>query len=238
MDGPGRPVTGYPAPNPNAYTGNPPPSGTAPYAYPTAYYQPDPIGGRRQVWLRRVLAVAIGLIIALGAAIFIAWLVLRPQVPEFRVDSFSLTNFTVDNASVISFSSEVRLTARNPNKKMSLDYDRIDAMIFYKSWSISDTVIPPFSQGTKNETSMTAKFAAVGRFLDESAVDGINRERRGNGNVGFNLRVLARVKFKATAWRTRKRYLKVFCGDLVVGIPTNGRPGMLTGGSRECHEGI
>ncbi|KAK6138465.1 hypothetical protein DH2020_027785 [Rehmannia glutinosa] len=238
MEDPNRPVTGYPAPNPhpNGYSANPPPSGAAyPYAAaappPNAYYNYyDPESVRRANCLRRIFAFVIGLVIIFGTVTFIVWLVLRPQLPEFRVDSFSVSNFTLGNNSLISFTSEIRLTARNPNKKMSLAYDHIEAVIFYKSDSLSETTVPPFSQDTKNETSLTANFAAAGSFVDKSVMDGINGERGKNGNVDFNLRMLSRVRFEAKAWRTRNRFLKVFCGDLVVGIPADGRPGALTGG--------
>ncbi|KAK6163648.1 hypothetical protein DH2020_000512 [Rehmannia glutinosa] len=202
------------------------------------YYQSDPNTLRRPTLLRRLLALVIGLIVVFAAITFIVWLVLRPQLPQFRVDSFSVSNFTLGNNSLISFTSQVRLTARNPNKKITLSYDHIDAVVFYRSSSLSDTVVPPFSQDTKSETSLTANFAAVGTFVDQLAVNGINNERGSRGTVGFNLRMLSRVRFKAKAWRTRHRLLKVFCGDLVVGIPSNGRPGTLTGGPRQCRVGI
>lgn len=241
----GRPVTGYPAPNPNGYAGHQPPPATA-YPYPAAYYgnqsynpyyQPDPNAVRRPTWLRRILAVAIGLLVIIAAVTFIVWLVLRPQFPEFRVDSLSLTNLTLGNTSVVSFSSEVRLTVRNPNKKMTLEYDDIQASINYKSLSISQTRVGPFSQGKKNDTSLTANFAAVGSVANKPLVDGMNNEIRNNGNVELNLSMLSRVKFKAKAWRTWGRRLRVFCGDLRVSIPNNGQPGTLIGGSKQCREG-
>ncbi|CAA3022709.1 YLS9-like [Olea europaea subsp. europaea] len=260
MEDPNRPVTGYPAsahnsyPNGYAIGANPPPSGTGyPYVAPpptTGYYSyqnnpynqqnynQDPYSARRATCLRRIFAFVIGLVIILGTITFIVWLVLRPQLPEFRVDSFSVSNFTVGNNSLVSFTSEVQITARNPNKKMKLGYDHIMAKVFYKSESLADTSIPPFYQDTKNETSIMANFAAAGSYVDKRVVDGINWDRSKNGNVGFNLRMISRVKFEAKAWRTRRRFLKVFCGDLVVGITSNARSGMLTGGPKQCRAGI
>lgn len=86
-------------------------------------------------------------------------------------------------------------------------------------------------------TSLTVRLAAAARFVETAAVDGVNGERRSNGNVVFNLRIFSRIGFKAKAWRARRRYLKVYCGDLVVGIPANGRPGTLSGGLRRCGGG-
>ncbi|CAI9785840.1 unnamed protein product [Fraxinus pennsylvanica] len=252
MEDPNRPVTGYPV-NPNGYSANPPPAGTAyPYAAPapnsyTSYqnypylqtsYQSDPDLVRRATCLRRIFAFIIGLVVVFGTITFIVWIVLRPQLPEFRVDSFSFSNFTITNGSLVSFTSEARLTARNPNKKMTVDYDDIGAVIFYKSQTLSDTTVPPFFQDTKNETSLKANFAAAGSFVDKWAVDEINNERDENANVEFNLRMLSRVRLEAKAWTTRNRLLKVFCGDLVVGFPSNGRSGTLTSGPKQCRVGI
>ncbi|CAA2975585.1 YLS9-like [Olea europaea subsp. europaea] len=250
MEDPNRPVTGYPV-NTNGYSINPPPAGTAyPYAAPNSYtsyqnypysqqsYQPDPALVRRATCVRRIFAFIVGLVIISGTIAFIAWIVLRPQLPEFRVDSFSFSNFIITNDSLVSFTSEARLTARNPNKKMTVDYDHIVAMILYKSETLSDTTVPPFFQDTKNETSLKANFAAAGSFVDKSVVDGINNERDNNGNVGFRLRMFSTVRLEAKAWPTRKRSLKVFCEDLAVAFPSNGRSGTLTSGPKQCHVGF
>lgn len=259
MEDRNRPVTGYPAPNPqsNGYSANaaPPPAGTAyPYAAPAPppsayYYQNNPYQNqnynqydaesvRRATCLRRIFAFVIGLVVIFGTVTFIVWLVLRPQLPEFRVDSFSMSNFTLTNDSFITFTSEIKLTARNPNKKMSLGYDHIATAIYYQSYSLSETTAAPFYQGTRNETSLTARFAAAGAFVEKPAADAMNGERVKKGNVNFNLRMLSRVRFEAKAWKARKRYLKVFCGDLILGLPTNGKSGTLTGGPKQCRVGI
>ncbi|CAA0825252.1 Late embryogenesis abundant (LEA) hydroxyproline-rich glycoprotein family [Striga hermonthica] len=242
MEDHNRPVTGYPASNPNGYPPNPPPSGTA-YPYAAAAPPPNPYYGypnnpyhhpRRSTFSRRFLAFTIGLIVVLGAVTLIIWLVLRPQVPQFRVDSVTLSNLTVSDNSLVSFTSQVRLTARNPNRRLTLAYDRLDAAVYYRSWSLADTVLPPFSLGTKSETQLTANFSSVGNFVERVAADGMNRERGSRGSIGLNLRVLSRVRFRTNAWRTRVRLLQVFCGDLEVGVPSNGRQGTLTGGPRRC----
>ncbi|XP_057770742.1 NDR1/HIN1-like protein 10 [Salvia miltiorrhiza] len=197
-------------------------------------YQYDAKSVRRATCLRRIFAFVIGLIVIFGTATFIVWLILRPQLPEFRVDSLSISNFTLGNDLLISFTSEIKLTAKNPNKKMKLGYDHIETAIYYQSYSLSETTVAPFYQGTKNETSLTVRFAAAGSFLEKVAVDEITGERGKNDNVNFNLRMLSRVRFEAKVWRTRRRFLKVFCGDLVLGLPTSGRSEVLTGGPRQC----
>ncbi|XP_073147723.1 NDR1/HIN1-like protein 26 [Henckelia pumila] len=251
MEDPSRPVTGYPAPNlylhPNGY----PPAGTAYPCTTTAagppynYYQYNPYyqqssehdAIRRAACVRRMFAFFIGVIFFFGTVTFITWLVLRPQLPEFRVDSFSVSNFTLTDSSLVSFTSEIHLTVRNPNKKMTLSYDEIRAIIFYKSTSLSENTMAPFSQHTKTDSALTANFVAIERSVDESAAHRINTGRLKNGNVGFNFRLVSRIQFEAKAWRTT-RSLMVYCGDFSVSIPSNGSSGMLTSGPSQCRVGI
>lgn len=253
MADPSRPVTGYPAP-PGYPQHNPIPNGHAtayPYAAPPppppqpTYYNPnpnpyysDPYAAQRTTFFRRIFAFLIASIIITGTIIFIVWLVLRPRIPVFRVDSFTLTNFNISpSTSLITGNWDVRFTVRNPNRKIALSYDHIEAYVFYKSESLSVTTVPPFAQGTKNETSVRATFAAASAYIENSVADGINSERS-RGSVVFNVRMLARVRFKAGVWRARKRLLTVFCRDLSIALSSNSSGGSLTGGSRECRVGL
>nr|GLL32406.1 protein YLS9-like [Ipomoea trifida]GME11223.1 protein YLS9-like [Ipomoea batatas] len=249
------PVTGYPAPagapptNSNGYYSNrPPPSGTA-YAYaappPRAYnynynnynpyyQQPDADAVRRAVFLRRVFAVIIALFIIIGVVFFIIWLVLRPRIPEFRADSLSVSNFNLSN-NLVTANWEFQFTARNPNKKISLDYQHIYAEIFYDDESLAETSVAPFYQDSRNETTSKAEFAAKGAFVEDWVVERINKERP---DIVFKVWMLARVSFKAGSWRTRSRYLRVFCGGLTVGFSRNSSSGNLVGAPRQCRSGL
>nr|XP_027125237.1 NDR1/HIN1-like protein 10 [Coffea arabica] len=245
-----RPVTGYPAPATNGHP--PPPSNTSyPYAAPPpaayynqqyytgpAYHQPDPDAIRRATFLRRLFAFIIAGVIILGTILFIIWLVLRPRLPEFRVDSLSVSNFNLSSSTLVSADFDVKITARNPNGKITLFYDNVEAAVYFKNFQLSQTTLPPFSQGKKNETSFTAELAAVKAYLDGDIANGINGERGKNGNVVLNVRMLMEVRFKAGAWKARRRYLKAFCGDLSVGISANASNGTLTGGPRQCRVGL
>ncbi|KAL3530331.1 hypothetical protein ACH5RR_009653 [Cinchona calisaya] len=246
MADPSRPVTGYPAPN---TTGQPPPpSNTSyPYAAPTstyydqqyypANYQPDPDAIRRAILLRRLFGILIACVIIIGTILFIIWLVLRPRLPAFRVDSFSVTNFNISSSTLLSANFDVGITARNPNTKITLAYDVIEAGVYFRGYSLSETTLPPFTQSKKNETSFRADFAAVRAYVNGDAVNGINGQSK-NGNVVFNLRMVMTVRFKAGVWRDRRRVLRVVCGDLSVGVSSNSTNGTLLGGARQCRSGL
>ncbi|GAA0143997.1 hypothetical protein LIER_04555 [Lithospermum erythrorhizon] len=248
-----RPVTGYPAPNPNGFNHQPPPTATAfPYAAPppqnypyytnnnhqypsSTYYNPQ-----RATFLRRFFAIIIATVIITGTIIFIIWLVLRPKLPQFRVESFSVTAPFNLTSNRLTTSWDVALTVRNPNGKITLYYDDVQAAVFYRGHSLADTYLAPFVQGKKSESALKASFAAASTFVDGRDVDGMNEERgKGGGSVGFNVRIIADVRFKAGIWRARRRLLKVYCGNLVVSVVGNGsRSNGLSGGPRQCSVGM
>ncbi|KAL8201787.1 hypothetical protein R6Q57_010934 [Mikania cordata] len=231
----GRPVTGYPAPAaPNGYAypyaAHPPPT-----YFNVATGNPPYPNQQRANFLRRVFAVFIGCIIIIGTIVFIIWLVLRPKVPQFRVDTLSLTNFNITSNSMISGNWNAGVTVRNPNSKITLYYDHVEAAVFYKFRSIAMTMLPPFAQGKKNETVVRATFASSSEYFDNPKE--INGDRA-RGTVDFNLRMVARVRFKAGVWWTRRRILRIYCPDLSVGVSANSSAGSMTGGSKHCRVGL
>ncbi|KAI7984510.1 hypothetical protein LOK49_LG15G02002 [Camellia lanceoleosa] len=104
--------------------------------------------------------------------------------------------------------------------------------------SLSPTPPSSLRSGDLNQTTLRASFATASSYVDDWAVEGINGERKSHGTVNFNVRLLCRVRFKASWWRARHRILSVYCGDLTVGVSSNGAGGTLVGGARECRVGI
>ncbi|PWA69616.1 Late embryogenesis abundant protein, LEA-14 [Artemisia annua] len=143
------------------------------------------------------------------------WLILRPQVPQFRVQSFTLSNFNESN-NLVTGNWDASLDVRNPNDKIVLYYDHLEAAVFYKGESIAVTTVAPFMQGKKNETSVKASFAALNAYVN----NGNGIKGSGGSVVEFNLRMVARVRFKAGAWWARRRILRIYCPDL--NLPVGG----------------
>ncbi|KAL8249821.1 hypothetical protein R6Q59_006689 [Mikania micrantha] len=92
------------------------------------------------------------------------------------------------------------------------------------------TMLPPFVQGKKNETVVRATFASSSEYFDDP--NEINSDRA-RGTVDFNLRMVARVRFKAGVWWTRRRILRIYCPDLSLGISANN-----SAGSKHCRVGL
>ncbi|KAK3408273.1 hypothetical protein EUGRSUZ_J00544 [Eucalyptus grandis] len=239
------PVTSYPAPPPSgAYSDGYPPGAHSNAAYPYAVPHPQytnyqyhaPV--RRANFLRYFLLAMITFIIIIGAILFIVWLVLRPRLPVFVVESVTLNNFSISTSSQqVSGHWLVRFQVRNPNQNMKLSYADIESYIYCNSEPLSRTRLPPFNQGARSQTVVQASFVAMDSFVDGWAVSGIIAERA-SGVVRFQVRLIALAQFKAGWWPERRASIQVLCGDLAVGLPSNGEAGKLTGGARECRVGL
>ncbi|KGN48048.1 uncharacterized protein At1g08160 [Cucumis sativus] len=248
MADPSRPVTGYPA-YPNGRPPPPPnshpqaqayPYAAPPYSYPTQYANPydSTHHNARLSFLRALIAGIIVVFIITAVILFIIWLVLRPQLPEFRVDSFQVTNFSTA-AKTLSASWFIGFSVFNPNKKMTVSYDFIDSTLFYNNEFLTDTRVPPFAQEKKTQSVVNASFSALSAYVEASSLNKINDDRR-RGTIKFNVGISARVGFRAGWWRTRRRLLRVLCEDLSVSFSSSNSSGSgkLIGESRACRVGI
>jgi hypothetical protein len=233
-------MTGYPVHN-----GYPPPQQGAayPYAVPTQPpQQPYPYPYRQSSsspFARRFLSAMIVSFVVIGVVVLVLWLVLRPRLPDFSVESLSLSKFSVaSNSSSITGTWNVRFAVFNPNKKMSISYDVVDSGLLYKSETISQTRLPPFKQGKRNQTVVDAAFSAADTYVGTRVASDIVGERA-RGSVSFNVEVQARVQFRTGGWRVRSRWLRVWCQGLAVGLSSNSSgSGNLVGGARDCRVGL
>ncbi|XP_028808312.1 uncharacterized protein LOC114762881 [Neltuma alba] len=239
MQDPSRPATGYPAPSYyQTNGGQAPPSATAypysaPHPYPqNQYYNPNPSRNYfTRSFVRSFIATLVCLFVIFGAIVFIVWLVLRPTLPDFRLDSFSLTNFSATSQSV-NGTWKAGFLVRNNNKKMTITYQVIEARIVYDTLFLREQLLP-FKQDTKTETPLNATFSAVNTPVKKEVVDDMNANKAG-GSIPFNVEVLASTVFRSGAWRLRARLLKVSCRRVPIGISSNSTSGKLSGGAREC----
>lgn len=239
------PVTGYPVPPAGAYSNGYPAAATNtayPYAAPAPQYNDPryyaPQYQRRSAFIRYFVVAMIAFFVITGCIFFIVWLVLRPRIPEFTVQSVKVTNFSVVDSQHVSGTWQVGLLVMNPNKKMKISYGTMETSLFYKSEFISITRIPPFDQGTRNQTALGTFFSADNAYVAASAVNDLNSDKA-KGTVPFRIRAQAWVRFRSGWWRARSRVLRVLCEDLEVGISSSSNgTANLVGGERGCRVSV
>ncbi|KAL3522525.1 hypothetical protein ACH5RR_015359 [Cinchona calisaya] len=209
-----------PPPNTSYHPHSPPPPPNSSTDYPAEATR------RASCVIEYWLFALFFIIIALKIFFTIRLLVLYPDFPDFRVDSLSLSNFnlstTTASTSLLSANFDVGITARNPNKKITLTYTHIEAEIHLGNDQISGTTLQPVFQSGKNETSFKAEFASVKAYVEGQAAK--------NGNLVLDLSIL--VKLKASGWGAIE--VKSACRDLSVKVSLNSTNGTLLGGPIQC----
>lgn len=159
---PNAPYSGYPPPPPHHHPYNqypytqPPPANYYYHGY--ASPPPDPCSG----FLRGVIAAMIFLIVFSILSSLITWAVLRPEIPVFRVDNMSVSNFST---SAVPFTAtwDTNLTVENPNQKLRLYFDKIMGTMFHgeEHWLASSWLNPMFMD-IQTKATMHAVIAANG----------------------------------------------------------------------------
>ncbi|PKA58331.1 Putative syntaxin-24 [Apostasia shenzhenica] len=198
----------YPQPNPPAsYYGQPV------YAYPAP---PPPPHDQ----FRRLLAILIRAFIIscaiIGLVVLILWLIYRPQKMKISVPAASLRSFNLSAADsggnrFLSFDLSANISFRNPNKRVGIYYDWIEAQAFYDGERFGWAGLPGFYQGRKETASAPAEFhgrsaVAIGdRGAEEFQTD------NAAGVFPVDLWVFGRVRYKFGSAVTRRYLLRARC---------------------------
>lgn len=238
---PHKTVIGYPAQSSQVAAGYPAAGTAYPYAAPpppsySQAYRPvvSPTGSISPSFLRRMIVAGAAIFAIIGLLFFIAWIVFRPRLPEFRVESASVSQLNMTR-SELTATWNLTLFVRNRNTKLNIYYDRVQALVIYGDGSqLGEIPLPPFYQAKKNETWVQFAVGVVDEYVGEGVVTKIAGERTG-GSVGFGVTVFAWVKFTTGSWwRTRYSLLRVYCDRVKFGLTPNTGSGSMSGQPRAC----
>ena len=157
------------------------------------------------------------------------WYAGYPKIPEFRVDSVSVSNFSYsDSNASVTGNWNVRFSVYNRNKKFSISYAVAQSSLLYEPKTThlfqvaeftSETRIPGFNQFARNRTFIDAAFASRDDYVDRVALGEINVDGT-PGTITFDVMLVAGFKFEDAKSGRAVDYesdsLKVWCKGLVV----------------------
>lgn len=162
-------------------------------------------------WLCSTFAV---LVVALGIAVLIFWLVVQPRAPKFDISNVQIDGLSSTASSTINTTITFELKARNPNKHMGIYYDNIRVNLETDGDYIGGGNLPSFYQGHKNTTYISGELKSENVSLDDGA-------RNLLGSSSSNLPLYAKVDVKARvkvgSVKSPKIKVKVRC-DLTVDL--------------------
>ncbi|KAG2670669.1 hypothetical protein I3843_14G095500 [Carya illinoinensis] len=167
--------------------------------------------------VRRVILVLVSMLILFSCIISIAWLILKPRTPLFKVDSLNVSNFAVsESQKIIRGRFAIVILMTNPNKKMNLYFDNFDAFVSYRRTRLSMTSMKPLSLEKMERTSLTAELKANShRCLKREELNDLDGKLR-RGWVDFDVNMWVSTTFRAGNWLSMKRSMAVNCKNLKV----------------------
>ncbi|XP_010059131.2 NDR1/HIN1-like protein 10 [Eucalyptus grandis] len=171
--------------------------------------------------LKLLFEIILAVLISIGIAALIFWLIFRPvNLVKFHVTEAELTRFNLTtNKSVLNYNLKLNLTIRNPNKKIGVYYDRLEARAFYDDQRLSVADVAPFYQGHKNTSVVSPAFA--GQKVVGSELSSFNKEKAA-GVFDIKVKLYLRVRFKLGSLKTFRFKPKVKC-DL--NVPSSSKNG-------------
>ncbi|KAK1264215.1 hypothetical protein QJS04_geneDACA008597 [Acorus gramineus] len=118
------------------------------------------------------------------------------------------------------------MSLQNPNKKIGIYYDWLEADAFYYGWRFGYVPLPTFYQGHKNTTMVSPVF--VGQSVIEIRnLDFVTNygSEKASDRFYVDVWIFARIKFKIGSIKTRRYTMWIKCGlelPLVVNGASNG----------------
>ncbi|KAL4578300.1 hypothetical protein LXL04_014421 [Taraxacum kok-saghyz] len=169
-----------------------------------------------------VFQIIITIVVLLGIAVLVFWLIFRPNAPKFHVNEATLTQFTLspDN-NTLYYNLAVNMTFRNPNRRIGIYYDKIEANAEYYGKRFSTRDLDTFYLGHKRENNVGTVF--VGEQVVVLENDDRSRYSTETNDRIYNidLKLKLRLRLKV-GWAKPKFKPKLEC-ELKVPITSGGR---------------
>lgn len=181
---------------------------------PTHQPTQQPTQRRKPHILRWIAIFFLALIVLVGIAVLVIWLVVKPKRLVFSVDDALIQNFNINN-NHLNASFHFVIRSYNPNTKVSIYYDKIESRVDYDDQTLAYNLVEPFYQPHKNVTRLGVKLKADSVALVGSVPTDLKLEKS-SGEIELNVWLKARIRFKVGAWKSSHRTLKVFCSPVLV----------------------
>lgn len=170
---------------------------------------------KRTNLLRYIAMAILALIILVGIAVIIIWLVLKPKHLEYSVENASIHNFNLTNSNHLYANFDFTLRSYNPNSRVSLYYDSVEVSVRYEDQTLATSSVQPFLQPHKNVTRLYPKLTAQTVALYDPVPKDLRLERS-SGDIELDVLVRARIRFKVGAWKSKHRVMRIFCSPVLV----------------------
>ncbi|KAF5803584.1 putative Late embryogenesis abundant protein [Helianthus annuus] len=153
------------------------------------------------------------ILITLAIITLVVWFIFCPNVPKFHIDDVTLTQFNLsDSNDTLHYNLNVNMTFRNPNCRLGIYYDKIEANGLYHGVRFSTVDVVGFYLGHKKGNNVSAVFKG------EQVVSGVKGKyeaENGDGVFKIDLKLRLKIRFKVWCMKTPKFKPKFDCEGFV-----------------------
>lgn len=143
--------------------------------------------------------------------ILLIWLILHPSKPQYSLKEADIYLLNLSNSHLLNSSIQLTLFSKNPNQKVGIYYDQIQAYAAYKGQQITvDTSIPPFYQGHQESNLLTASLVGTGLPVAPSFAYEVGRDQTA-GKLVLNVKVNGKLRWKVGTWVSGRYRFNVNC---------------------------
>ncbi|KMZ66310.1 harpin-induced like protein 24 [Zostera marina] len=138
----------------------------------------------------------ISIVIIIGLLVLVLWLVFRPNQVKANVEQATLSKFNLEN-NTLFYNLDLDLSIRNPNRRVSIYFDRLEAETYYDGYRFGfDDKLPKFLQGHKNTTIISPKFSGQQIMVQSTTVGATFEKEKDDGSFYVDLKIRTKVRFK------------------------------------------
>ncbi|KAE8666742.1 putative Acyl-CoA N-acyltransferase with RING/FYVE/PHD-type zinc finger domain [Hibiscus syriacus] len=159
--------------------------------------------------VRCVATCLLALIVILGLAVLITWLVINPKKLVYTLENGSLQNFNLTN-NHLNATFDFVLRAYNPNRRVSVYYDYIESTVTYEDQTIAFNTINPFFQPHRNISRVKSKLVALNLAMSPSTSKDLMVEKTSR-EIQVDVHFKARTRVKVGIWKSNHRTLRIVC---------------------------
>lgn len=160
------------------------------------------------------------LLIIIGATVCILYLVFKPKLPNYSIDSLRISDLRLNFDMTLYAKFDVKITANNPNKKIGIYYEQGGQLsVWYTNTKLCQGSLPNFYQGHQNKTVLNV--ALTGQTESGNTLMRALQDQQQTGSIPLDLKVDAPVAIKLGRLKLRKVRILGGCMLVVASLTSN-----------------
>ncbi|KAK6144313.1 hypothetical protein DH2020_021133 [Rehmannia glutinosa] len=169
---------------------------------------------RHSPLIRIIAGVILGLIVLVGLIVLITWLAVQPRKLKYSLEQGSISGYNLTKNDKLTANFHFVLRADNPNRRISLYYDKIDVTVSYEDQVVSVNNVHPFYQRRRNVTHLDLYLVAKDAALYGAVARDLRMEKV-SGDLELDVKIRAKIRLKIGVFKIHRK-LKVLCGSVTV----------------------